>query len=83
MVVPLHLESLGPFLSSFLAWVMGAGDPTSGTVALHEVVRGLGELLQTGWKPLRTIILASWDGEEVWRLHSLFELSDFMVRSTV
>ena len=29
-----------------------------------ETARGLGELLKTGWKPKRTIILASWDGEE-------------------
>ncbi|KDQ17213.1 hypothetical protein BOTBODRAFT_106011 [Botryobasidium botryosum FD-172 SS1] len=42
----------------------GAGDPTSGTVSLHEVVRGLGELLKQGWKPVRTIVIASWDAEE-------------------
>jgi len=47
------------------AWVMGAADPTSGTAALHEVVRGLGALLRKGWKPQRTIVIASWDGEEV------------------
>ena len=29
-----------------------------------ETARGLGELLKNGWKPKRTIILASWDGEE-------------------
>jgi len=46
------------------AWVNGASDPTSGNVALMETARGLGELLKTGWKPKRTIILASWDGEE-------------------
>ncbi|CAE6441441.1 unnamed protein product [Rhizoctonia solani] len=46
------------------AWVFGAGDPTSGTVSLHEMSRGLGELLRRGWKPLRTILLASWDAEE-------------------
>lgn len=46
------------------AWVMGAADPTSGTVSLHELVRGLGALLRTGWRPFRTIILASWDAEE-------------------
>ncbi|KDN35445.1 hypothetical protein RSAG8_11583, partial [Rhizoctonia solani AG-8 WAC10335] len=46
------------------AWVFGASDPTSGTVSLHEMSRGLGELLRHGWKPLRTILLASWDGEE-------------------
>jgi len=44
--------------------VNGASDPTSGNVALMETARGLGELLKTGWKPKRTIILASWDGEE-------------------
>jgi hypothetical protein len=47
------------------AWVMGAADPTSGTVSLHEVVRGLGALTKRGWKPLRTIVIASWDAEEV------------------
>jgi N-acetylated-alpha-linked acidic dipeptidase len=46
------------------AWVNGASDPTSGNVALMETARGFGELLKTGWKPKRTIVLASWDGEE-------------------
>ncbi|KAG8683917.1 hypothetical protein FRC09_015726 [Ceratobasidium sp. 395] len=46
------------------AWVLGAADPTSGTVTVHEIVKGLGELLKQGWKPLRTIVLASWDAEE-------------------
>jgi N-acetylated-alpha-linked acidic dipeptidase len=46
------------------AWVNGASDPTSGNVALMETARSLGELLKTGWRPKRTIILASWDGEE-------------------
>jgi N-acetylated-alpha-linked acidic dipeptidase len=46
------------------AWVMGAADPSSGTTSVHEVIRGLGTLYQKGWKPLRTILLASWDAEE-------------------
>ncbi|KAI0005160.1 hypothetical protein BJV74DRAFT_875682 [Russula compacta] len=46
------------------AWVLGAADPSSGTVAVHEVIRGLGALLREGWKPLRTIVIASWDAEE-------------------
>jgi N-acetylated-alpha-linked acidic dipeptidase len=46
------------------AWVNGASDPTSGNVALMETARGLGELLKSGWKPQRTIVIASWDGEE-------------------
>jgi N-acetylated-alpha-linked acidic dipeptidase len=46
------------------AWVNGASDPTSGNVALMETARGLAELLKSGWKPRRTIVIASWDGEE-------------------
>jgi len=46
------------------AWVFGACDPNSGTAAMLEAVHGLGELLKTGWKPKRTIILGSWDAEE-------------------
>jgi N-acetylated-alpha-linked acidic dipeptidase len=46
------------------AWVYGAVDPVSGTVAMLEAVKGLGELLKSGWRPNRTIIFASWDAEE-------------------
>jgi N-acetylated-alpha-linked acidic dipeptidase len=46
------------------AWVNGADDPISGAVSLMETARGLGELLKTGWRPKRTIVLALWDGEE-------------------
>ena len=46
------------------AWVSGADDPISGAVSLMETARGLGEMLKTGWRPSRTIILALWDGEE-------------------
>ena len=46
------------------AWVYGAVDPGSGTVAMLEAVRGLGRLLKTGWRPKRTVIFGSWDGEE-------------------
>ncbi len=45
-------------------WVNGADDPVSGQVALLEEARALGELAKQGWKPKRTIIYASWDGEE-------------------
>ena len=48
-----------------IAWVLGATDPSSGTVSILEVIRGLGVLLKKGWRPLRTIVLASWDAEEV------------------
>lgn len=47
------------------AWIAGgASDPNSGSAAMNEVVRGLGKAMQAGWKPLRTIVIASWDGEE-------------------
>lgn len=46
------------------AWVYGAADPNSGTAAMLESVHGLGALLKSGWKPKRTIIFGSWDGEE-------------------
>jgi N-acetylated-alpha-linked acidic dipeptidase len=44
--------------------VYGAVDPNSGTTAMLEAVRGIGELLHAGWRPKRTLIFASWDGEE-------------------
>ncbi|KAL2158469.1 hypothetical protein VTH06DRAFT_4235 [Thermothelomyces fergusii] len=47
------------------AWVAGgSADPNSGSAILNEAIRSLGEALQQGWKPLRTIVFASWDGEE-------------------
>jgi N-acetylated-alpha-linked acidic dipeptidase len=46
------------------AWVYGATDPSSGTTSQLETVHALGELLKQGWKPKRTIVVASWDAEE-------------------
>ena len=46
------------------AWVYGAVDPNSGTAAMLEAVHGVGELLKSGWKPKRSLVFASWDGEE-------------------
>ena len=46
------------------AWVFGAADPGSGTSALLETARALGELVRGGWKPRRTIVIGAWDGEE-------------------
>ena len=45
-------------------WVEGASDPLSGQVALLDEARAIGGLLKSGWKPQRTIVYASWDGEE-------------------
>ncbi len=46
------------------AWVNGAEDPTSGQVALLEEARALGQLAAAGWRPKRTLVYLSWDGEE-------------------
>jgi len=46
------------------AWVNGAEDPVSGTVALMEEARAFAELQKRGWKPKRTIVYCVWDGEE-------------------
>jgi N-acetylated-alpha-linked acidic dipeptidase len=46
------------------AWVNGASDPVSGQAAMLEEARSLGSLLKSGWKPARTIVYCSWDGEE-------------------
>ena len=45
-------------------WAIGAGDPTSGMVALLEEARAVGELVKSGWRPKRTIVYAAWDAEE-------------------
>ncbi len=45
-------------------WVEGAADPLSGQVVLMEEARILGELAKSGWKPKRTLVYLSWDGEE-------------------
>jgi len=46
------------------AWVFGAADPFSGHVALMAEAKAIGGLVRGGWKPKRTLIYASWDGEE-------------------
>jgi N-acetylated-alpha-linked acidic dipeptidase len=46
------------------AWAYGGVDPSSGSAAIVELVRVLGELKRTGWRPKRSILFASWDAEE-------------------
>lgn len=45
-------------------WVFGAWDPLSGQVAMLAEAKAIGALLKSGWRPKRTLIYASWDGEE-------------------
>jgi len=46
------------------AWVEGAWDPLAGVVAQLAEARAIGNLLKSGWRPRRTLVYASWDGEE-------------------
>ncbi|HWU75158.1 MAG TPA: transferrin receptor-like dimerization domain-containing protein [Rhodanobacter sp.] len=45
-------------------WVFGAWDPLAGNVALLDEAKAIGGLLKQGWRPRRTLVYASWDGEE-------------------
>jgi len=47
------------------AWVFGGVDPSSGTASMMELTRALGKLAKSGVRPRRTIVVCSWDGEEV------------------
>ncbi len=47
------------------AWVFGAWDPLAGTTALLAEARAIGELAKAGHRPRRTLVFASWDGEEL------------------
>ncbi|PGG98859.1 hypothetical protein AJ80_09455 [Polytolypa hystricis UAMH7299] len=47
------------------AWqIGGAADPNSGSAVMVELAKAFGKLQEAGWKPKRTIVMASWDGEE-------------------
>ncbi len=47
------------------AWVFGGVDPSSGTAAMMELTRAMGQLAKSGMRPRRTLVVCSWDGEEV------------------
>jgi len=47
------------------AWVFGGVDPSSGTASMMELTRALGQLKKQGVRPRRTLVVCSWDGEEV------------------
>ena len=47
------------------AWVFGGVDPSSGTASMMELTRALGELKKHGMRPRRTVVVCSWDGEEI------------------
>jgi N-acetylated-alpha-linked acidic dipeptidase len=45
-------------------WVFGALDPLAGQIALMAEAKAIGKLVKEGWRPSRTLVYASWDGEE-------------------
>jgi N-acetylated-alpha-linked acidic dipeptidase len=47
------------------AWAFGGVDPSSGTASMMELTRALGQLAKQGMRPRRTLVICSWDGEEV------------------
>jgi N-acetylated-alpha-linked acidic dipeptidase len=47
------------------AWVYGGVDPSSGTATMMEMTRALGQLAKQGMRPRRTLVVCSWDGEEI------------------
>lgn len=52
------------------AWVFGATDPLAGQTALMAEAKAIGKLYKSGWRPRRTLVYASWDGEEAGLLGS-------------
>jgi N-acetylated-alpha-linked acidic dipeptidase len=61
----------------FDGWTYGTDDNTSGWTAVMQIGRGLGRLLDRGWRPDRTIVLAGWDGEEYGLLGSVEWVEQF------
>ena len=51
-------------------WVYGADDPLSGNVSMMGEMKAIGALAATGWRPRRTLVYGSWDGEEAGLLGS-------------
>ena len=62
------------------AWTFGGVDPGTGTTALLEMAKALGQMAKGGWKPARTISLAFWDAEELGLVGSTEYAEDQRVR---
>ncbi|XP_077868129.1 N-acetylated-alpha-linked acidic dipeptidase 2-like [Saccoglossus kowalevskii] len=59
------------------AWNYGGIDGSSGMAVMMELSRIVGDLLQAGWKPRRTIIFASWDAKEYGMIGSTEWVEEF------
>lgn len=51
-------------------WVFGASDPLSGHGVMLSEAKAIGALARSGRRPSRTLVYASWDGEEAGLLGS-------------
>jgi N-acetylated-alpha-linked acidic dipeptidase len=45
-------------------WVFGASDPLSGNVVMMAEAHAISVMMKKGFKPRRTLVFTSWDGEE-------------------
>ena len=59
------------------AWGPGAADNVSGVSTILEAGRAIGDAAAAGFRPKRTIVLATWDGEE-WGLVGSMEYVEQM-----
>jgi N-acetylated-alpha-linked acidic dipeptidase len=46
------------------AWTFGASDSVSGHVSMMAVAKAMSDMVKQGWKPRRSVLFISWDGEE-------------------
>jgi len=59
------------------AWTFGASDSVSGHVSMMSVARAFGEMMKAGWRPRRSLVFVSWDGEEQGLLGSTEWVEDY------
>ncbi|WEW58633.1 carboxypeptidase [Emydomyces testavorans] len=61
------------------AWIIGgAADANSGSAVMVELAKAFGQLQKDGWKPKRTIVMCSWDGEEYGLLGSVEWVEEYL-----
>ena len=64
------------------AWGPGTGDNISGTAAVLEAARAVGEAVRAGHHPKRTLVFATWDAEEWGLIGSSEYVEDDSLRLT-
>jgi len=53
------------------AWTPGAFDNVNGTVSVLEMTRAFARMAQQGYRPKRTLVFVTWDGEEWGQIGSI------------